>query len=46
MPYIKIVRDKAFISSKIEIKSLPVLIEPVINLGLSVKGITEVGRSG
>ena len=32
--------------SRIENKSLPVLIEPVVNLGLSVEGITEVGRSG
>jgi hypothetical protein len=26
--------------------SLPVLIEPVVNLGLGVEGITEVGWSG
>ena len=27
-------------------RNLPVLIEPVVGLGLGVEGITEVGRAG
>ena len=27
-------------------KHLPVLIEPIVNLSLGVKGVAEVGRSG